>query len=74
MNSRQWSCLTCRNTCRQMNSRTCRSAQRQSLCSVVGVLRGSEVVVDEEVLGDNGVVVVEGGSRVVVLVGILVGR
>ena len=74
MNSRQQSCLTCRNTCRQMNSCTCKSTQRQSLCNIVGVLGGSKVVVDEEVLGGSGVVVVEGGSGVVVVVGLLVGR
>ena len=43
-----------------MNSRTCRSAQRQSLCNVVGVLGGSIIVVDEEVLRGSSLVVVEG--------------
>ena len=57
-----------------MNICTYRSTQRQSLCNVVGVFEGSEVVVDEEVLGGNGVVVVEGGSGVVIVVGLLVGR
>ena len=57
-----------------MNGRTCRSTQRQLLCNVVGVLGGREVVIDKEVLGGSRVIVVEGGSEVVVLVGILVGR
>ena len=59
-----------------MNGRTCRSTQtqRQLLCNVVGVIGGREVVIDKELLGGNRVIVVEEGSGVVVLVGILVGR
>ena len=57
-----------------MNSRTRTSSQRQLFCNVVRVLGGSKVVIDEEVLGGSRVIVVEGGSEVVVLVGILVGR
>ena len=64
----QQSCRTCRNTRRQMNICICRSTYRQSLRNIVGVLEGSDIIVDEEILGGSRLVVVEGCSGVVVLV------
>ena len=51
-----------------MNICICRSTYRQSLRNIVGVLEGSDIIVDEEILGGSRLVVVEGCSGVVVLV------